>query len=205
MIEDSDDINTRLGRRLRGLRDEADLSLDALAQRSGVSRSAISLIENGRSSPTATVLDKLAGALGVTVASLFERAPGAGEPPSPIARVAEQPVWTDPASGYRRRNVSPRLPSPLQLVDVVFPPGRRVAYDAMPREADTRQQVWMIEGAMEITVGTTTWRLEAGDCLAMSLDQGIVYRNPTRRDARYLVALVTSPAPSRPRSPWSAA
>ena len=37
-----------------------------------------------------------------------------------MARVAEQPVWTDPASGYVRRNVSPAAPSPIQLVDVVF-------------------------------------------------------------------------------------
>jgi transcriptional regulator with XRE-family HTH domain len=43
------------------------------AERSGVSRSNISLIERGESSATATVLDKLAGALGVTLASLFER------------------------------------------------------------------------------------------------------------------------------------
>jgi mannose-6-phosphate isomerase-like protein (cupin superfamily) len=79
-------------------------------------------------------------------------------------------------------------------VDVVFPAGGRVAYDAMPRESDTRQQVWMIDGAMEVTVGPDIWRLEAGDCLAMDLDAAIVYRNPTRREARYLVALVTSPA-----------
>lgn len=206
MIDSSDDVNVRLGRRLHGLRDAAGLSLDALAQRAGVSRSAISLIENGRSSPTATVLDKLAGALGVTIASLFERGEAAGEAPSPVARVADQPVWTDPASGYRRRNVSPRCPSPLQLVDVVFPAGQRVAYDAVPREADTRQQVWMIDGTMEVTVGDTTWRLDAGDCLAMSLDQAIVYRNPTRREARYLVALVTAPGPARARpAAWSAA
>jgi transcriptional regulator with XRE-family HTH domain len=188
---DPDDINTRLGRRLRALRDAHDLSLEALAERCGVSRSAISLIENGRSSPTATVLDKLAGGLGVTVASLFEAAPADAAPPSPVARVADQPVWTDPASGYRRRNVSPPCDSPIQLVDVVFPAGGRVAYDAMAREADTRQQVWMIDGTMDVTVGTTTWRLEAGDCLAMGLDDAIVYRNPGRRDARYLVALVT--------------
>jgi len=198
MDHPASDINTRIGQRVRALRDGLSLSLDALADRSGVSRSAISLIENGRSSPTATVLDKLAGALGVTVASLFELAPGPEAPPPPVARVADQPVWTDPASGYRRRNVSPACPSPIQLVDVVFPPGQRVAYDAMAREADTRQQVWMIDGEMEITVGEATWRLEAGDCLAMGLDQAIVYRNPTRREARYLVALVTRPGPAAP-------
>jgi len=38
-------------------------------------------------------------------------------------------------------------------------------------------------------VGDETWRLDAGDCLAMRLDRPIVYRNPTRRASRYLVAL----------------
>lgn len=186
------DINTRIARRVRDLRDEQGLSLDALAERSGVSRSNISLIERAQSSPTAVVLDKLAAGLGVTVASLFEEATTAAEP-SPMARVAEQPVWTDPATGYVRRNVSPPARSPIQLVDVIFPAGQRIAYDSAAREAEIHQQVWMIDGVMEMTVGDEHWRLETGDCLAMRLDRPIVYRNPTRSPARYLVALVTLP------------
>ncbi|MBX3603619.1 MAG: helix-turn-helix transcriptional regulator [Piscinibacter sp.] len=187
------DITPRLAARVRALRDAAGLSLEALAERSGVSRSAISLIERGRSSPTAVVLDKLAAALGVTLASLFEDEAARAEPPSPLARVAQQPVWTDPASGYVRRNVSPALPSPIQLVDVRFPPGQRVAYDHSARASEVHQQVWMIDGTMELTVGDTGWRLERGDCLAMTLDAPIVWHNPTRQPARYLVALATLP------------
>ena len=192
------DINARIARRVRQLRDGAGYSLEALAERSGVSRSNISLIERGQSSPTAAVLDKLAAALGVTLASLFEDgdAPPAAAP-SPLARVADQPLWTDPGSGYVRRNVSPPARSPIQLVDVVCPAGQRVAYDATPRDNEVHQQVWMIDGTIELTVGETTWRLESGDCLAMQLDQPIVYRNPTRRPARYLVALVALPYLSR--------
>jgi transcriptional regulator with XRE-family HTH domain len=192
------DVNARLALRIRELRDAQGFSLDALAERSGVSRSNISLIERGQSSPTATVLDKLAAGLGVTLASLFEDTQARAAEPSPLARVAEQPVWTDPASGYVRRNVSPAVRSPLQLVDVVFPAGQRVAYDSTPRETDIQQQVWMIDGVMEISVGDQTWRLEPGDCLAMRLDRPIVYRNPGRKPARYLVALAALPvAPTR--------
>jgi quercetin dioxygenase-like cupin family protein len=107
--------------------------------------------------------------------------------------VVEQPVWADPGSGYLRRNVSPPLRSPLQLVDVVFPAGQRVAYETGARETEVHQQVWMIDGEMEVSVGDAHWRLAAGDCLAMRLDRPIVYRNPTQREARYLVALVTLP------------
>lgn len=189
------DINTRIGRRVRELREARGDSLDALAGRSGVSRSNISLIERGQSSPTATVLDKLSTGLGVTVASLFEEGrAGVEAAPSPLARVAEQPVWTDPASGYVRRNVSPgSVRSPLQLVDVIFPAGQRVAFETSTREVDVYQQVWMIDGQMELTVDDTIWLLQAGDCLAMRLNCPIVYRNPGRSAARYLVALATLP------------
>ncbi|MRW90697.1 helix-turn-helix domain-containing protein [Duganella sp. FT80W] len=191
------DINLLIARRVRELRDAHSLSLDALATRSGVSRSNISLIERGESSPTAAVLDKLASALGVALAALFEDKGTPGDEPSPVARVGEQPVWTDPGSGYMRRSLSPAAPSPLQLVDVVFPAGQRVAYDSVPHNADIHQQVWMIEGAMEINVGEQHWRLETGDTLAMRLDRHIVYHNPTRKQARYLVALTSQPATRR--------
>ncbi len=189
------DINQRIARRVRELRDTQGWSLDALAERSQVSRSTISLIERGQSSPTATVLDKLSSALGVTLASLFEDSAPAAEP-SPMARAADQPVWTDPASRYIRRNLSPAVRSPIQLVEVEFPPRQRVAYDTGARDAEIHQQVWVIEGAMEMTVGDTQWRLETGDCLAMQLDRPIVYRNPSNRRARYLEALSILPFPT---------
>jgi mannose-6-phosphate isomerase-like protein (cupin superfamily) len=86
--------------------------------------------------------------------------------------------------------------SPIQLVEVEFPPRQRVAYDTGARDAEIHQQVWVIEGAMEMTVGDTQWRLETGDCLAMQLDRPIVYRNPSNRRARYLVALSILPFPT---------
>jgi len=190
------DINTRIARRVAETRAARGLSLAALAERSGVGRSTISLIERGESSATATVLDKLSAALGITVAALFD-APSE-EAPSPLSRSDEQPVWTDPGSGYVRRNLSPALPSPIQLVEVVFPPGQRVAYDTGARETEVSQQVWLIEGTMAVTVGDTSWRLAAGDCLAMRLDRPIAFHNPGTAPARYLVALVSqAPKPRK--------
>ena len=186
------DINKLIASRLLALREARQLSLTALSERSGVSRSNISLIERGESSATATVLDKLAGALGVTLASLFEagEAPSA---PSPLRRAAEQAVWTDPASGYVRRQLSPAARSPMQLVEVIFPPGQRVAYEQVLRESDVYQQVWLLEGVMDISAGDGHWRLEPGDCLAIREDQHISYANPGKKPARYLVGLVTLP------------
>lgn len=195
------DINELISRRVRTLREERGFSLATLAELSGVGRSTISLIERGESSATATVLDKLASALGVTLASLFEHGSGGAAEPAPVARTAQQPVWTDPVTGYQRRHLSPALPSPIQLVEVVFPPGQRVAFDTATREVDIRQQVWMIEGEMLVTVGEACHRLEAGDCLAMRVDRPTSFHNPGLEPARYLVALATQALNSSRRNP----
>lgn len=184
------DINQLIARRVLALRTARGLSLAALAEHSGVSRSNISLIERGESSATAIVLDKLAGALGVTLASLFE---AGGEAPSPLSSRERQPVWTDPASGYTRRQLSPPMRSPLQLVEVAFPPGRRVAYDPTHNDADIYQQIWMLEGEITVTAGGQQWQLRAGDCLALREGPGIAYENKGGQPARYLVGLVTLP------------
>src|SRR5688500_1309306 len=117
MIDTASGINHRIADRVRDLRAAQGLSLEALAGKSAVSRSMISLIERGESSPTAVVLEKLSSALGVPLASLFD-APSAEEPVpiGPVARRRDQPLWTDPASGYVRRNVSPPgVPQPMQI------------------------------------------------------------------------------------------
>lgn len=188
-------INDRIARRVAELRAAAGLSLDALATRSDVSRSMISLIERGETSATAVVLEKLSAGLGVPLASLFEVTRAA---PGPLVRRGEQPQWRDPASGYVRRNVSPPdHPSPLRIVEIEFPAAKRVVLEGASRDHVIRQQVWMLEGTMELTHGGQTHRLEAGDCLAMQLDGPMEYRNPTRKPARYAVVVAVE-APRRP-------
>src|SRR5438067_9820190 len=145
--------NQRIAERVRTLRAAQGLSLDALAGKSGVSRSMISLVERAESSPTAVVLEKLAAGLGVTLAALFD-APAARAPAGPVARREDQPQWRDPASGYVRRNVSPPgVPQPVQIVEVHFPPGGRVAFETGGRDGRVYQQVWVLEGTINITLG----------------------------------------------------
>ena len=187
-----DDDHARLATRLRALRAGRALTLDGLAERTGVSRSMISLVERGESSPTAAVLDRLAAGLGVTVAALFADQPRPDA--SPLARRAEQGTWRDPGTGYLRRNLSPAsYPSPIELVEVLLPAGTRVAYDtpASARTVGVSQQVWVLDGPLELTVGAATHRLADGDCLAMRLDGPIAFHNPGDRTARYLVALAS--------------
>ncbi|MDP1961160.1 MAG: XRE family transcriptional regulator [Reyranella sp.] len=183
-------ITDRIAARVRQIRTDRGQSLEALAEASEVSRSMISLIERGESSPTAVLLEKLATGLGVSLASLFD-APAA--PADPVSRRATQVEWRDPGSGYRRRNVSPgSFPSPIQIVEVNFPPGARVAYETGARPGVTHQQVWVLQGAIEVTLGRERFDLAAGDCLAMILDRPIAYHNPTPKPARYAVVIVSS-------------
>src|ERR1700733_13737733 len=94
-------LNQHIAGRVRELRLKQGLSLDALARKSRVSRSMISLIEREETSPTAVVLHKLSVPLGVTLASLFDPpAPFDNTAGGPLARRADQPEWRDPASGY---------------------------------------------------------------------------------------------------------
>lgn len=188
-------LNDRIARRVRDLRAARGLSLDALAAHCGVSRSMISLIERGESSPTAVLLERLATGLDVALASLFD-APEAGQ--DPVARLADQPSWRDPHSGYVRRNVSPGgVASPIQIVEVHFPPKARVAYETGARDVRIDQQVWVLDGTIEVTVGDELHRLGTGDCLALVLDRPIGYHNPTRKAARYAVVITSLPTPRR--------
>jgi transcriptional regulator with XRE-family HTH domain len=188
MAEKVKTLDARIADAVRTRRKDRGLSLEGLAAASGVSRSMISLVERAESSPTAVVLEKLATALGAPLASLFD-AP-APTPAEPVARRADQPAWRDPASGYLRRNVSPpSVPQPMRIVEVRFPPRGRVAFETGGREPRVFQQVWILEGAMDVTVGAIRHRLREGDCLAMRLDQPVVFHNPTRRPARYAVVI----------------
>jgi transcriptional regulator with XRE-family HTH domain len=188
------DINARIARRVRELRTNLGISLADLSSRCDVSRSMLSLIEREETSATAVLLEKIAGGLGVPLATLFED-PTAGV--SPVSRPQDRVAWRDPQSGYIRRNISPaNFPSPIYIVDVTFPAGATVAYETSAREVIIHQQVWVRKGAIEVTVGRITYRLTEDDCLAMQMDQPVTFRNRTRKAAEYMVALTKG----RPRS-----
>jgi transcriptional regulator with XRE-family HTH domain len=192
MIDTAVNLNQRIAARVRGLRTALGLSLEALAGKSGVSRSMISLIERGETSATAVVLDKVAAGLGVTLASLFEQ-PAEQVPAGLVARREDQPEWRDPASGYVRRIVSPLGQSqPMRIVEIHFPSRARVSFENGPPER-VHQQIWVLEGEMEVTMGEDCYRLREGDCLAMQRSQPTMFHNPTRHKARYIVVSLSEP------------
>ena len=189
---DLDSLDRAIGERIRALRAARALTLEALAEKAGVSRAMLSRIERGESNPTAQLLGRVCAGLDVTLSALFAETE---QPPSPLSRRADQVVWRDPASGYVRRAVTPpKCNAAADIVDVEFPAGASVTMESSRTRA-MDQQIVLLAGRMELTVGDTAYRLEAGDCLHMHLGQPIVFRNPGAKPAHYLVVV----APGAPR------
>lgn len=175
------------------MREDRGLSIDELAEHSGVSRAMISKIERAESSPTATVLNKLSTGLGVLLPTLFGPVSYA-EPRlqrrDPVASRKGQPEWRDPDTGYRRRTLTPSTAGhAMQLSEITFPPGARVTFENAFGGSAAQQQIWMLDGHMELRLGKELTALRPGDCMAMSLDRPITFHNPGKMEARYLVAI----------------
>lgn len=180
-----DDATLAIARRVRLEREARQWSLADLADRSGVSKAAISKIERGETSPTAVVLLKLAGAFELTLAGLLARAEGMAER---VSRAAAQPVWKDPETGYLRRQILARPDHPVELVEVEMPPSKRVTLPASSY-AFIRQAVWVTAGRLSVTEGGEEHALEAGDCLAFGPPSEVTFANTSAKPCRYLVAL----------------
>ena len=95
-----------LGARIRARRRAQGLALEQLGELSGVSRSMVSDVERGLKTPTVLVLDRLATALGTSIARLLDEPVGDA---LVVLRSERQRVVRDPA-GWQRRILSPVLP-----------------------------------------------------------------------------------------------
>jgi transcriptional regulator with XRE-family HTH domain len=180
------DIDTRIGARIRDLRMDRNLTLDALARQADVSRAMLSRIERGESSPTAQLLNKVCGGLGVTLSTLFAATEAQN---SPLSRRAAQPTWRDPATNYLRRTVSPPgTASQVDITEIEFPPAATVTFDSQ-RFTNADQHIWVLDGTLELELGDDLYRLETGDCLMMRFDRPILFRNPTEFPTRYAVII----------------
>ena len=183
---DDADLDRKLGLKLKAARVHHGWTLDDLSGRSGVSRAMISRIERGESSPTAALLVRLGSGLGLSLSALLEEDAGSG----PLARRDAQPLWRDPASGYLRRNVSPRgTGSGFEIVEVELPAGAEVRLDNATGAAALDQQIWVLRGRLDLTVEGVRHELAEGDCLQMHLRGPIIYRNPGDAPVRYTVIL----------------
>lgn len=188
----SDDLPERLRTRLRAQRRRRELSLEALAAASGVSRSMISDIERGAKIPTIIVLAKLATALGVTVARLL----GEDRPERVIVRRrAEQRAITD-AGGWQRRILSPTLPGvEFEFIRTTVPAGVTLGSFAA-HTPGSREYVAVETGELTVTVDGVGHRLAAGDALYYAGDAVHEFANPGATECVYYTAMHVAKEPA---------
>ena len=180
-------LDARIAARIAALRMERSWSLDMLAQRSGISRTTLSRLERGETSPTAALLGRLCTAFGRSMSRLIAEAEAE---PVLLLRADEQAVWTDPETGLRRRLVSPPAAGfDGELLELTLPAGRTISY-AAPCGPGLEQHLWMLGGTLELTVEETTYRLQPGDCLRFRLFGPTRFLAPGPEPARYVMAVV---------------
>jgi transcriptional regulator with XRE-family HTH domain len=175
-----------LGERLRVARLEQQLTLDALAAKTGVSRSMISAVESGGKAPTVVVLHRIATGLGISMSRLM----GEAEPARVIVlRHNEQPVVTDP-SGWQRRNLAPSLPDlDFEFMRTTIPPGVDAGLFP-PHTAGSREHVAVEAGTLTLTIDGTPHELQAGDSISYAGDCQHQFANTGTDPCVYYLALV---------------
>jgi transcriptional regulator with XRE-family HTH domain len=174
-----------LGAQVRAARRERNLSLDAIARRAGVSRSMLSAVEHGRKVPTVLVLDRIATALGTSIARLLREERSARVL---VLRQTDQDVVRDPA-GWERRILSPVLPGvEFELMRTTIGPGVDAGVFA-PHAPGSREYLAMERGRLQLTVDGTPYILRAGDSVYYAGDCHHQFVNPGREACVYYLAM----------------
>jgi transcriptional regulator with XRE-family HTH domain len=180
----SDDLAPTVGVNLRRLRSKRGLSLERLAQRSGVSRAMLSQIELGQSAPTINSLWKIARALDVTFSALIALR---DESPPRVLRPEGSKVLTNREGSFTSRALFP------------FDEARRTEFYelrlragggelAEPHPPGTRENLIVTAGSVEVGVEAATYQLRTGDAILFAADVPHRYVNLGPVDAvMYLV------------------
>jgi len=153
-------LEVDVGCRLRVLRTQRGLSLRLLAGMSGLNVNTLSLIENGRTSPSVSTLQQLARALSVPIAAFFET----DEAPASVVfqKAGQRPraafahgTAEDLGAGMTLHGGQPLLVTLRPGTDSGPSPIVHTGYEF----------VYCLEGQMTYTIGDRRYALEAGDSL----------------------------------------
>jgi transcriptional regulator with XRE-family HTH domain len=149
-----------VGERLRELRRFRRCTLRTVAERSGLSESFLSQVERGRSSASIASLRRIADALGVSIADLFE--PN-GTPGPRVLRREERPSLAFGVLG-RKLLLTPR---PLHNLEVfVGELGAGGSTGEQPyAHGDSQELFVVLAGRVQLEVGGETFELEHGDSI----------------------------------------
>ncbi|HYY02601.1 MAG TPA: XRE family transcriptional regulator [Gaiellaceae bacterium] len=149
-----------VGERLRAIRRSRRCTLREVAERAGVSESFLSQVERGRSSASIASLRRIAGALGVTVADLFEPT---GPPKPRVLRRDERPALLFGVLG-RKLLLTPRPLHQLEVFVGELDVGGSTGTEPYVH-GDSEELVVVLTGTVQLELGGDVHELEAGDSI----------------------------------------
>jgi transcriptional regulator with XRE-family HTH domain len=154
-------VDETFGNRLRELRHLRRRTLKAVAERAEVSESFLSQVERGKASASVASLTRIAAALGVSVADLFEP-DGARRPPRVLRREA-RPVLPFGERG-RKYLLTPRPLEHLEVFVGELEPGGSTG-DETYTHGDSEELFVVLSGRVHLQLGDDVHELEAGDSI----------------------------------------
>jgi transcriptional regulator with XRE-family HTH domain len=178
------EVGADVGRRLRSRREQGGISLRELARRLGISPSAISQIETGKSRPSVSTLYAIVSELGMSLDELFsghgqqEQAgsKGAAEanpkrvPPRKGSERHVQPAATRTAleleTGVRWERLTPEADPGVDFLYVVYDVGGSSSQGGRAIRHSGREYGLVLSGRLEVTVGFDLHELGPGDSIS---------------------------------------
>ena len=172
--ETSADLAPVVGKNLRRLRTERGLSLERLAQASGVSRAMLGQVELGQSAPTINVLWKIARALDVPFSALITSAQSSGVK---LLRAESAKRLLSHDGSFSSRALFPfDEPRRVEFYELNLAPSGSESAEA--HAPGTVENLVVAQGQVEIEVGGQIHALDTGDAILFEADAPHVYRNP---------------------------
>jgi transcriptional regulator with XRE-family HTH domain len=143
-------ISQEFGRRVAVMRRTQRITLDQLAERSGVSRSMLSQIERGQANPTLAVAARIADAFGLSIVHLIEE-----EIRPPLIEVVdaddEQAIFSE-KNGCRLRTLTPlHLEKNIEFYELIF--AKEGLLDSDAHYAGTKEILTVSSGEVTLEVG----------------------------------------------------
>lgn len=180
----SDEPSQVLGSNLRRLRSARKLSLEALAQLSGVSRAMLGQIELGRSAPTINIVWKITQALKLPFSSLIADQPTRDVQVLTAARAKR---LTSADGAFSSRALFPTEgPRSVEFYELRVAAGGVERADA--HAAGTTENLVVGRGEIDIELSDTRHHLTNGDAILFRADVPHIYRNRGKQEAvLYLV------------------
>ena len=170
-----------VGRCIRELRTQKGLSLRALAELSGLSTNAISLIERGDNSPTVSSLHNLATALAVPITAFFKQ-----QLDGQVIHLKKNRRPTSETAGVRMENLGSGLPNQqIEPFLMTIEPGGSSTSGQITHSGE--EMVYVLIGALICRINEDEYHLEEGDSLLFLATQPHVYRNQTGKPAEVLI------------------